>query len=142
MSENVQIIPITGSDSVDSIINKLKKSDPESYGVIFYPGKMFKPTLFQGYSSFWTEDVLYDLKDGVWESSIPIKLSDFKFDDDCLMRLSQNYNNYHGSYEENTGALCLIKDTLLLIGPKDPIEASYYRQCRVVKENRILQNLS
>jgi len=141
MSDDVQIIPITASDRVDFIIKKLKESDPESYGVIFYPGKMYKPTLFQGYSSFWTEDVMYDLKDGVWESNTPIKLTDFKFDDDCLMKLRPNYNNYHGSYEENIRALCLMKDTLLLIGPKDPIKASYDRQCRVVKENRILQNI-
>jgi len=135
MNEKLKIIQFNSPSEIDSVIDELKKSDTESYGIIIDPSNNRYPTLFQGYFELKKKGSINRYTDGVWESKE--HKNDPRYDDNNMISLSPKQHFWDGSYIEHRNASYIISESyLLILGNKEDIEACYERQYAKVKKKR------
>ena len=135
MSEKLKTIRFNSPSEIDSVIDELKESDTESYGVIIDPSNDKYPTLFQGYAMLEKKGSINRHIDGVWESQVD---ETYTIDyDKKILKLTPKQHFFEGEYFEsrNTSYTLCVNDCVVL-GNKEDIEAYYKIQCAKFEKNK------
>ena len=134
MNDKLKIMEIPSRYDIGNIIEELKKSDTERYGVIIYSNGISYPVVFQGYRGLEIEGHL-NILDAGWVDKA--SNNHHNFEEENLISLSPKRIFYNNSYSENQGTgHILLEGDYLVLGLQTEIEACYKRQCELYEKRK------